>query len=88
MKILSLSLCNYKLFSSETGTKKCQEAEDKGVTIVDEDWVRKRISLAGDCSKRSNVVPPQSFKPLLEYVNELLETDEDEGRLEYDGGKK
>lgn len=57
--------------------------------IVDEDWVRKRISLASeDWSTRSNVIPPQSFVPLLDYVEELLQTDEDEGRVEYQGGKK
>jgi len=31
------------LISSETGTKKCQDAEAKGVEIVDEDWVRNKI---------------------------------------------
>jgi BRCT domain type II-containing protein len=31
------------LVSSETGTQKCDEAEAKGVKIVDEDWVRNRI---------------------------------------------
>jgi hypothetical protein len=29
--------------SSETGTKKCLDAEAKGVAIVSEDWVRSRI---------------------------------------------
>lgn len=31
------------LVSAETGTKKCQDAEAKGVTIVNEDWVRSKI---------------------------------------------
>lgn len=29
--------------SSETGTKKCEDAEEKGVKIVDEDWVRDKV---------------------------------------------
>jgi hypothetical protein len=32
------------LVTSETGTKKCQNAEDKGVEIVDEDWVRSVVA--------------------------------------------
>ena len=32
------------LISAETGTKKCQDAEAKGVKIVDEDWIRGKIS--------------------------------------------
>jgi len=32
------------LVSAETGTKKCQDAEKKGATIVDEDWVRSQLS--------------------------------------------
>jgi BRCT domain type II-containing protein len=35
------------LVSSETGTKKCDEAEAKGVKIVDEDWVRNQIENGG-----------------------------------------
>jgi hypothetical protein len=35
------------LVSSETGTKKCDEAEAKGAKIVDEDWVRNRIENGG-----------------------------------------
>jgi hypothetical protein len=31
------------LCSAETGTKKCRDAEAKGVAIVDEEWVRNRI---------------------------------------------
>jgi hypothetical protein len=29
--------------TSESGTKKCQDAEDKGIEIVDEDWVRSLV---------------------------------------------
>jgi hypothetical protein len=29
--------------SSETGTKKCADAEAKGVVVVNEDWIRSRI---------------------------------------------
>ncbi len=36
------------LVSAETGTKKCQDAEAKGVKIVDEDWIRAKISGGGD----------------------------------------
>lgn len=35
------------LVSSETGTKKCQDAEAKGVTIVDEKWIRDKIAGGG-----------------------------------------
>ena len=77
-------MCN----SAETGTKKCQEAEAKGVTIVDEDWVRNRVAM---CSSSS---PPDdgkddtiSYMPRDEFVKELIATDEDEGRLKYEGGK-
>jgi hypothetical protein len=35
------------LVSSETGTQKCNDAEAKGVKIVDEDWVRNRIENGG-----------------------------------------
>ena len=35
------------LVSSETGTQKCDDAEAKGVKIVDEDWVRTRIESGG-----------------------------------------
>jgi BRCT domain type II-containing protein len=31
---------SFLLYSSETGTKKCQDAEAKGIEIVNEDWVR------------------------------------------------
>lgn len=34
--------------SSETGTKKCQDAEDKGIEIVDEEWVREKVEGDGD----------------------------------------
>ncbi len=43
--------------------------------------------VADDYSLRSNVIPPQSFKPLSEYVDELLETDDNEGRVDDDGNK-
>jgi hypothetical protein len=32
------------LNSSETGTKKCQDAEAKGIEIVDEEWIRNQIA--------------------------------------------
>jgi hypothetical protein len=32
------------LISAETGTKKCQDAEAKGVKIVDEDWIVAKMS--------------------------------------------
>lgn len=43
------------LVSSETGTKKCEEAEAKGVAIVDEQWVRDRIggSATGSGDKKA-----------------------------------
>jgi hypothetical protein len=34
---------NDVVLSSETGTKKCADAEAKGVVVVNEDWVRNRI---------------------------------------------
>jgi len=78
------------LVSAETGTKKCQDAEDKGATIVNEDWVRKRVANAnanaGD--SKDDTIPAQSFVPLLTYIDDLLATDEDEGRCVYNGGKK
>jgi hypothetical protein len=36
------------LVTSESGTKKCQDAEDKGIEIVDEDWVRSVVDGGGD----------------------------------------
>jgi hypothetical protein len=42
------------VLSSETGTKKCLDAEAKGVAIVNEDWVRHRI----DGGNTSAPVPP------------------------------
>lgn len=58
------------------------------MTVVDEDWVRQRISMLSGGEKRSDLIPPQSFVPLTSYVDELLSTDENEGQLEYEGGKK
>ena len=37
----------YNYYSSETDTKKCQDAEEKGVKIVNENWVQSKISGTG-----------------------------------------
>ncbi len=76
------------LVSSETGTKKCQDAEAKGVTIVDEKWVRDRISMGSSTGKRSTEQREATFTPIHDFVDELIATDEDEGRCKYDGGKQ
>ena len=84
------------LVSAETGTKKCQDAEAKGVKIVDEDWVRSRVSMAsagsGSDSRsskgRSNEEKESVFTPQHDFVEELIATDENEGRCMYDGGKQ
>jgi hypothetical protein len=76
------------LVSAETGTKKCQDAEEKGCAIVDEDWVRARVAMGGSVVGRSDMIPPQSFVPLPTFVNELIATDEDEGRLSYSNAKR
>ena len=41
------------LISAETGTKKCIDAEKKGVIVVDEDWVR------GQCGNDAPEPPPK-----------------------------
>jgi hypothetical protein len=79
------------LVSAETGTKKCQDAEAKGVTIVDEAWVRKRVNQASGSSGSGskNKEPKEaSFTPRHDFVEELIATDEDEGRPKYEGGKQ
>lgn len=49
--------------SSETGTKKCQDAEAKGVEIVDEDWVREKINGNGnDEDEDEEVMPTKKSK--------------------------
>jgi NAD-dependent DNA ligase len=35
------------LVSAMTGTKKCQDAEAKGLQVVDEEWVREKILSSG-----------------------------------------
>lgn len=35
------------MFSAVTGTKKCQDAEEKGLEIVNEEWVRNRMNGTG-----------------------------------------
>jgi NAD-dependent DNA ligase len=45
------------LMSAETGTKKCADAEKKGVIVVDEAWVREQC---GD--EQQEEVPPAAVK--------------------------
>lgn len=49
------------MVSAVHGTKKCQDAEAKGVTVVDEDWVRNRI--AGSGSKKVKNAPAAVAAP-------------------------
>jgi len=76
------------LVSAETGTKKCEDAIAKGVVIVNEDWVRNRVANGTNDSKDNVIIPPQSFVPLLTYVEDLLTTEENEGRCEREEGGK
>ena len=41
-----------------------------------------------DLVERSNMIPSQSFVPLFDFVDELISTDEDEGRVPFEGGKE
>jgi NAD-dependent DNA ligase len=54
------------LMSSETGTKKCADAEKKGVLIVDEAWVREQCGDAGD---QNDEAPPAPKKATKAKVN-------------------
>lgn len=53
------------LVSAERGTKKCQDAEAKGVVIVDEQWIRSKVN--GDGSSSSN--PPAAKKTAIEVAS-------------------
>jgi hypothetical protein len=46
-----------------SGTKKCQDAEAKGVTVVDEDWVRNRIKGGGGGQKVKAATAAPSTPP-------------------------
>lgn len=48
------------LVSSETGTKKCSDAEAKGVKIVNEDWIRTLIGGGGSVGVTA---PPKKSTP-------------------------
>jgi hypothetical protein len=43
------------LVSAETGTKKCQDAEEKGIAIVDEDWVRNKVEGNGESGTEEKI---------------------------------
>lgn len=49
--------------SAVSGTKKCQDAEAKGVTVVDENWVRNRIAGGGSSSKKVKATPAAVVAP-------------------------
>jgi NAD-dependent DNA ligase len=66
----AIFICNLIFLSSATDTKKCQDAEAKGVIVVDEDWVRSRIAggtTAGGGQpkkgKKSSPSPPPTVAP-------------------------
>ena len=40
------------LVSAVTGTKKCQDAEAKGLQVVDEEWVRQRIQASDETEEK------------------------------------
>ncbi len=61
------------LVSSETGTKKCQEAEAKGISIVDEQWVRDKISGSGTTSATKKAAKGKA-KPEPEATVETVKT--------------
>jgi BRCT domain type II-containing protein len=48
--------------SAVSGTKKCEDAEAKGLTVVDEDWVRDRIK-GGGASKKVKAAPAAAPPP-------------------------
>lgn len=48
------------------------------------EFVSKVSSSIEECAN----IPPQCFCPTFIYVDELLDTDEDEGRLNYRDGDK
>jgi NAD-dependent DNA ligase len=76
------------LVSAETGTKKCQDAEEKGCAIVDEDWVRSKILKGSTVIVRSNAIPPESFVPLFDFIEDLMDFEEDEGSVDFNKGKR
>ncbi len=63
------STCTH-LISATTGTKKCRDAESKGIEVVDEDWVR---SVVGDDIESSPSKKAKTPRP-----NTKCSEDEDE----------
>jgi NAD-dependent DNA ligase len=62
------------LSSSATDTKKCQDAEAKGIIVVDEDWVRSRIgggsgATAPKKGKKSAEPPPSATTAMKTSTN-------------------
>lgn len=56
-------------FSAVTGTKKCDDAEAKGVRVVDEDWVNARIT---GCADDGGGAGSGLFEPSGEFIAEML----------------
>lgn len=72
------SKCTH-LLTSETGTKKCKDAQAKGVIVVSEDWLQQRIASFADEPESPDGEPQPRFTPSQKYVQELISTPEDEG---------
>jgi hypothetical protein len=74
------------IVSAVSGTKKCQDAEAKGVTVVDEDWVRNRINGGGGGGggkkAKAAVAAPSVAPPAKKAKTTTTEAGEGDG----DGG--
>jgi hypothetical protein len=56
--------------SAITGTKKCVDAESKGVVVVDEEWVRQKMKGGGESSK--STVKAEKSAPIKKAIKAKL----------------
>ena len=56
------------LVSSETGTKKCQDAAAKGVMIVDEQWIRDKVAGGGSSDSKGPATKKAAIAPTASPV--------------------
>lgn len=69
--------------SDDRDTDEYKDAQAKGAVIVDEDWVRKRVTMLGAAGNGG-----MSFDPVDDFVQDLIATDQDEGEFDCEGGQE
>jgi hypothetical protein len=77
------------VMSAETDTNR--DPNDEGQNspaIVTEEEPEVGISKGAGLLERSNMIPPESFVPLFDFVDELVDFEEDAGRINFSNPAK